>query len=113
MSQSKTPITDERQLQCESLSDQAWGFEGWTLAGQHEIKIALLKNTLLNDRDAARAEGIEMEDKLTAVTEQRDRLAEALQKLADCDWVITPHDRMDAVRNIAREALQSLTPKDK
>jgi hypothetical protein len=43
------------------------------------------------------------------LTEQRDRRAEALQKLADCDWVITPHDRMDAVRTIAREALQSLT----
>jgi hypothetical protein len=40
--------------------------------------------------------------------EQRDRLAEALQKLADCDWVITLPDRMDAVRTIAREALQSL-----
>jgi hypothetical protein len=46
------------------------------------------------------------------LTEQRDRLAVALQKLADCDWVITPHDRMDAVRTIAREALKSLTPKD-
>ena len=33
------------------------------------------------------------------------RLREALQRLADCDWVITPHDRMDAVRTIAREAL--------
>jgi len=43
------------------------------------------------------------------VTEQRDRLAEALQKLADCDWVISLPDRMDAVRSIAREALQSLT----
>jgi hypothetical protein len=42
--------------------------------------------------------------------EQRDRLAEALQKLADCDWVITLPDRMDAVRTIANEALQSLTP---
>jgi hypothetical protein len=41
--------------------------------------------------------------------EQRDRLAEALQKLADCDWVISLPDRMDAVRSIAREALQSLT----
>jgi hypothetical protein len=30
----------------------------------------------------------------------------ALQRLADCDWVITPHDRMDAVRAIAREALK-------
>ena len=38
--------------------------------------------------------------------EQRDRLAEALRKLADCDWVITPKDRMDAVREIARNALQ-------
>jgi hypothetical protein len=41
--------------------------------------------------------------------EQRDRLAEALRKLADCDWVITLPDRMDAVRTIANEALQSLT----
>jgi len=47
-------------------------------------------------------------DALDTVTEQRDRLAAALRKLADCDWVITPHDRMDAVREIARKALQSL-----
>ena len=40
--------------------------------------------------------------------EQRDRLAEALQKLADCDWVITLPDRMDAVRSIAREALSAV-----
>jgi hypothetical protein len=39
---------------------------------------------------------------------QRDRLAEALRKLADCDWVITLPDRMDAVREIANEALQAL-----
>jgi hypothetical protein len=47
---------------------------------------------------------------LATVTAQRDRLAEALKKLADCDWVITLPDRMDAVRTIANEALQSLTP---
>ena len=52
-------------------------------------------------------------DALDTATEQRDRLAEALRKLADCDWVITPHDRMDAVREIARKALQSLTPNEK
>ena len=52
-------------------------------------------------------------DALDTVTEQRDRLAAALRKLADCDWVITPHDRMDAVREIARKALQSLTPNEK
>jgi len=42
--------------------------------------------------------------------EQRDRLAEALRKLADCDWVITLPNRMDAVRTIADVALKSLTP---
>jgi hypothetical protein len=34
-----------------------------------------------------------------------DRLSEALRKLRDCDWVISLPDRMDAVREIAREAL--------
>ena len=33
------------------------------------------------------------------------RLREALVKLRDCDFVITPADRMDAVRDIARGAL--------
>jgi len=33
------------------------------------------------------------------------RLEAALIRLRDCDWVITPRDRMDAVREIAREAL--------
>jgi hypothetical protein len=42
------------------------------------------------------------------MTEQRNRLAEALQKLADCDWIITLPDRMDAVREIAHKALESL-----
>jgi len=48
--------------------------------------------------------------KLSDYKNQRDRLGMALQKLADCDWVITLPDRMDAVRAIANEALQSLTP---
>jgi hypothetical protein len=30
----------------------------------------------------------------------------ALEKLRDCDWVISLPDRMDAVRDIAREALK-------
>jgi len=40
--------------------------------------------------------------------EQRDRLAEALQEIADCDFVITLPDRMDAVRALAREALSDI-----
>jgi hypothetical protein len=41
----------------------------------------------------------------TLTTELREARS-ALQRLADCDWTITPHDRMDAVRAIAREALK-------
>ena len=33
------------------------------------------------------------------------RMKAALIKLRDCDWVMTPADRMDAVRDIARAAL--------
>jgi len=53
-----------------------------------------------------------LQTELDVVTEQRNVAAEALRKLADCDWVITFRDRMDAVRTIAREALQSLTKKE-
>lgn len=39
------------------------------------------------------------------------RMTKALERLRDCDWVITPLDRMDAVREIARAALQK-APRD-
>ena len=35
-----------------------------------------------------------------------DKLEGALQQIRDCDFVITLPDRMDAVRAIAREALE-------
>jgi transposase-like protein len=56
---------------------------------------------------------LKIERERNEAREQRDRLAEALRKLADCDWVITLPDRMDAVRNIANEALQSLRPNER
>lgn len=37
--------------------------------------------------------------------EELHTFREALVRLRDCDWVITPLDRMDAVRDIARTAL--------
>ena len=80
-----TPETDSAYIQRQN--EGAWDFR---------VRQEKTMEKLERERDEAR--------------EQRDRLAEALQKLADCDWVITPHDRMDAVRTIAREALQSLTP---
>ena len=45
--------------------------------------------------------------------QQLAELREALTRIRDCDWVITLPDRMDAVREIAREALdqsQEQTP---
>jgi hypothetical protein len=76
-------------------------------------KIIVMKEwsaALADIGDDLRANRDEAREALNKAIRERDRLAEALQKLADCDWVITPHDRMDAVRTIARDALQSLTP---
>ena len=42
-----------------------------------------------------------------ALEAENARLREALVKLRDCDFVITPADRMDAVRDIARGALEN------
>ena len=44
-------------------------------------------------------------EEMQRLREENERLRAALRKLRDCDWVITPADRMDAVREIAREAL--------
>lgn len=34
------------------------------------------------------------------------KMEEALKRIRDCNWIITLPDRMDAVRAIAREALE-------
>lgn len=51
-----------------------------------------------------------LQRELSEVTKQRDLLIEGLEKLASCDWVITLPDRMDAVREIARETLNKIKP---
>ena len=45
-------------------------------------------------------------DEVCCLEAERDRLAAALIRLRDCDWTISLPDRMDAVRQIAREALE-------
>lgn len=54
---------------------------------------------------ALRARKAELETKLDEAHKREVVLREALVRLRDCDWVITLPDRMDAVRQIAREAL--------
>ncbi len=52
----------------------------------------------------------QLERELAEVTKQRDALIEGLEKIASCDWVITLPDRMDAVREIARDTLNKIKP---
>lgn len=58
------------------------------------------------ERESARAAIRTLQQTLIRVTKQRDALIEGLEKLASCDWVITLPDRMDAVREIAKQTLQ-------
>lgn len=41
-------------------------------------------------------------------SKERDIAVQALERLRDCDWVITLPDRMDGVRNIANSALLAI-----
>lgn len=47
-----------------------------------------------------------MQRELIAQDQKIQKMRSALERLRDCDWVITLPDRMDAVREIAKEALQ-------
>ena len=61
---------------------------------------------LERERDEAREECLEQCKLLAMSADREEKLRAALQRLVDCDWVISLPDRMDAVRKIAREALQ-------
>ena len=54
----------------------------------------------MNERTAAQ---------LLECAKERDKLRAALIRLRDCDWTIGRGDRMDPVREIAREALEETT----
>ena len=104
-----------RQLEREltAMTEQRDGLrEGIDYASDQLTKVKEQRDQWANLwADLSRAsvkDTVKVKREVVRVTEQRDRLAEALQKLADCDWVITLPDRMDAVREIANEALKSL-----
>ena len=70
---------------------------------RHAEALADLKAT----HEAAMASaGQALESAGHALREENARLRTGLERLRDCDFVITPADRMDAVRDIARDALQ-------
>jgi hypothetical protein len=53
-----------------------------------------------------RSESCRLETELDEVKAKLEKCRTALERLRDCDWVITLPDRMDAVRSIAREVLE-------
>jgi hypothetical protein len=95
-----TPRTDERKASF--ALDTIRQIETELTAARQEID--MLKSKYADHH----AEAERLTSEINAVTEQRDRLKGALRKLADCDWVITLPNRMDAVRTIATEALTAV-----
>ena len=84
---------------CHAHSESECGCDvDWTPKEVYELREQ--RDRLLEEREQWRMSSVCRE-----LREQRDRLAVALREIADCDFVITLPDRMDAVRAIAREAL--------
>ena len=71
---------------------------------KHEFKIA--QREWLNEIGALQLRLKNMHIDLIAQDAKLEKLEKALERIRDCDFVITLPDRMDAVRAIAREALQ-------
>lgn len=66
-------------------------------------RIAELEKKLCHAELAAEAEANEVDKRGKRIA----KLEAALIRLRDCDWVVTWADRMDAVRDIAKEALDA------
>lgn len=63
--------------------------------------------SLIDDLKKAARMGVADEDFLMLDAANRiERLQVALERIRDCDFMITLPDRMDAVRDIAKEALE-------
>ena len=78
---------------------------GWAIANQYGQSTA---RELLGDPDGVFVHAVfarTLERELTAERERVRVLRLACERLRDCDWVISLPDRMDAVREIARAAL--------
>ena len=90
-------IMDDRQLKSAVVDLRN---EVCTLKVEIADDAIALRDTM-RERDAAAAE-------LATEREKVRVLRLACERLRDCDWVISLPDRMDAVREIAREALKKM-----
>ena len=61
------------------------------------------------DPDFARElerENVKLHHRIASLEIKVDAFERVFERLRDCDWEISPLDRMDAVRDIARKALE-------
>jgi hypothetical protein len=86
-----TPITEERDR-----------------AERAEAELAAAKERLRSEAMDDYASIKNLQRELATEREKVRVLRLACERLRDCDWVISLPDRMDAVREIAREALKKM-----
>jgi hypothetical protein len=77
-------------------------FEAAARLNELERENSMLRADLLIEEERS----IYWRDNEAKAMAENAELRAALERLRDCDWVITPQDRMDAVREIARKALE-------
>lgn len=81
-------------------------YDGWTIRdsrGNRQIAHTYGRDGSLVEQQVNDADLIaHAPTDIRALLDEVERLRAALTRLRDCDWVITPHDRMDAVRDTAR-----------
>lgn len=108
---SDTPRTDKARL--EILQTGRPARVKASFAEELERENQLLRDEL-EQQAICNGAGASRELALRAVIAELQRedlkLRSALERLRDCDFVVTPMDRMDAVREIAREALKGVNP---
>ena len=83
---------------------------GWLAAEQEaaalRAEVERLREALSAAADFHNTEVAYLRAEVDRLKQRQELLVRALIRLRDCDWIITPHDRMDAVRDIARNALE-------
>jgi hypothetical protein len=89
------------------MGGELWKARDWVFRLRKHRAIARnFGNQMERERNHWKSESLEQAKLLAMSADREEKLRVALQRLADCDWVISLPDRMDAVRKIAREALQ-------
>ena len=103
-------MTERAPMADETLNSRLLALNAWYRDGRPDTSLPNFADrngrwTPLDMMPALLARLATAEAKRDAAIAQVARMETALRRLRDCDWVISLPDRMDAVRDIAREGL--------